>query len=495
MSKIDKNIDLSGLPTYYKGIDWRNSVGYKIPFIYGDIDGELEIIEYIDDNLMKVKYKNCISTIHKDCIKRCSIGSVIGVYNIKYLYGVGDIINVTSGEIIILKQINIADKNNHNHRGYMVKCKNHSHEFPILETKIKQGHGCPVCANQVVIKGINDMATTYPISLNFVLDINDAYKYTYKSKMHIVFKCPDCGFEKEMKISDFTTDGFSCNKCGDGISYPNKFAFNLLEQLGLDFIPEYNPDWIKPKKYDFFFIYKNKNYILEMDGGWHNRRNTLSGKSKEKSIEDDEYKDLMAKQNNIHIIRVNSDRSRLNVIKENILNSELSELFDLSQIDWIECEKNACSSKVKIASDYWNSGIHSTTEIGDIMKLNNNTITRYLKIAVNIGICDYSVKEARKAQIEKSRMSIIQIKSIPILCLETNQVFSSMNYCSCNSEQILKKRLNNKTIYNVLKGVQLKTKGFTFQYISRQEFNTIKSQSPELAFGDFFISTEEQQAL
>ena len=28
-------------------IDWRNSVGHKVPFVYYEIEGEIEIIEYI----------------------------------------------------------------------------------------------------------------------------------------------------------------------------------------------------------------------------------------------------------------------------------------------------------------------------------------------------------------------------------------------------------------------------------------------------------------
>ena len=48
MSKNKDNfIDLSNLPMYYKGIDWRNSVGCILKFKYNNIDGELKIVKYI----------------------------------------------------------------------------------------------------------------------------------------------------------------------------------------------------------------------------------------------------------------------------------------------------------------------------------------------------------------------------------------------------------------------------------------------------------------
>ena len=489
--KIDKCIDLGNLPTYYKGIDWKNCNGYKVKFKYGNIKGNLEIGKYINEDLIEVKYNDEVFIKNKDCIKRCAIGDMLGVHNRKYRYNVGDVVNVNSGTVTILEQTRIKYKNNQSYKAYTVKCNVDNHIYPTIESNLYNGHGCPLCTNQVVVKGINDMGTTNPKSLKYVVNIEDAYTHTFKSTKRIMFKCPHCGYEKKMKICDFTIDGFSCNKCGDGISYPNKFAFNLLEQLGLDFTPEYSPEWINPKKYDFFFTYKSKDYILEMDGGWHGKNNTLSGKTKEKSIADDKYKDYMAKENGIHVIRIACDRSRIDEIINNILNSGLSKLFNLNDINWSECEKYACSSLVKIACDYWNNGIHSTAEIGKLMKINYCTVCRYLKIGVILEICNYNINKVRKTQQENVRKIVKQTRSKPIICIDTNQVFSSMNYCSTISENVLKTKLNNRTIYNVLTGIQSKTKGFTFQYITRSEFNTIKSQSPELAFGDFFISTEE----
>jgi hypothetical protein len=53
MGGIKKEVNLSNLPRNEKTghIDWKNSVGCKCDFIYGDIVGEIKIVDYkIDKN-------------------------------------------------------------------------------------------------------------------------------------------------------------------------------------------------------------------------------------------------------------------------------------------------------------------------------------------------------------------------------------------------------------------------------------------------------------
>lgn len=41
-----RHINTEELPRKGSFIDWENSIGYKLKFIYNDIEGELEIIGY-----------------------------------------------------------------------------------------------------------------------------------------------------------------------------------------------------------------------------------------------------------------------------------------------------------------------------------------------------------------------------------------------------------------------------------------------------------------
>ena len=62
-----RKVFLENLPIKKQGkknvIDWKNSVGYKVHFIYDDIEGDIEIIDYISGNRKNkskilLRYKN-----------------------------------------------------------------------------------------------------------------------------------------------------------------------------------------------------------------------------------------------------------------------------------------------------------------------------------------------------------------------------------------------------------------------------------------------------
>ena len=84
-----------------------------------------------------------------------------------------------------------------------------------------------------------------------------------------VYKCPHCGKVSKNKKSPnglYHNKGLGCS-CSDGISYPNKFSYELLSQLPVtNVIHEYNPHWLKPYRYDNYFEFDGDKYILEMDG-------------------------------------------------------------------------------------------------------------------------------------------------------------------------------------------------------------------------------------
>jgi hypothetical protein len=51
---------------------------------------------------------------------------------------------------------------------------------------------------------------------------------------------------------------------------------------------------------------------------------------------------------------------------------------------------------------------------------------------------------------------------------------------------IFGEHINQSSLDEVLKNKYSHTHNLHFQYITREEFNKIKSESPELAYGDFF---------
>ncbi|RHW55265.1 hypothetical protein DZC34_20120 [Clostridium botulinum] len=74
-------------------IDWKNSIGYKIKFVYDDIKGELQIVEYnIKNRKLHVKYLNdgSIYDISVCNLHKCKICKILkkrtGEFKMIYLY-------------------------------------------------------------------------------------------------------------------------------------------------------------------------------------------------------------------------------------------------------------------------------------------------------------------------------------------------------------------------------------------------------------------------
>lgn len=286
--------------------------------------------------------------------------------------------------------------------------------------------------NLAVVVGINDMWTTNPDLAKLLVNSEDGYKYSYGSEKRVDFKCPDCGnIIKDKSIKKINDRGLSCPICADGISYPQKLVANVLKELNINFDTEQFFDWcifkLKNKdyrgRYDFVFKLDNQNYIVEADGGLgHGKKlHYKSNKTHEDNIYIDRMKDVLAKENNYEMIRINCEPSDLDFIKNNILNSKLNNLFDLSSVDWEICHKNSLKSKVIEACDLWNSGIKSTTKICKILKLHSSTIISYLKKCAEIGLCDYVPKPGIS-----SRKSIMK----KVKCINTNEIFNSIKEAS-----------------------------------------------------------------
>jgi len=307
------------------------------------------------------------------------------------------------------------------------------HEWKSFVKDRNDGNNCPYCSGRKVLKGYNDLWTTHPEIAKLLKYPEQGYEISHGTNKKQIVICPEvnCKYEKKVYLFDLiNNNGFSCPKCGDGFSYPNKFMFNLLDQLQLSFIPEYSPDWIKPKRYDFYFEIDNKGYIVEMDGAFHNKDNTLSGMSVQQIKENDKFKDDIAQKNKIKIVRINCDISDLTYIKNNILKSELTEILNLEDINWLKCHEYACNSLVKVACDLWNSGLKNTKEIADKLRCGRSAATRYLKRGVELGWCDYKPQKGK------------QRKQKDLILINTKEIFNTI------VEASIKYKINAGNIYN-----------------------------------------------
>lgn len=428
-----KKVLLEELPkTSEKGnINWKMSIGHKVKFFYDNIKGCVEIVDY--DNKSRYLYLKYLDKdifkIHINNFQNCKLGNMLSIITTDFKVKIGTDFKDDKKNLTIINREyreNPYSKTN-NWKWYKYKCNICGWEEGwIEEGNLLKGQGCGCCHGLIVVRGINDIPTTAPWMIKFFQGgYNEAKLYTKSSNQKIRPICPDCGRIKDklVNISNiYKIHSIGCT-CGDGYSYPNKLMFSLLKQIS----NKYSPDWIKPKRYDFYFEFNKRKYIVEMDGLWHNKDNKMSGKTIEQSKGIDKYKDNLAKKHNIKVIRINSDKSELEYIKNNIINSELNNIFDLSIINWSQCEEFALSNLVKQVCDIKKESLDLTIiEICKIIGFTKTTIKDYLKKGTKLGWCDYNPKEEKEKNYAALSSRSKKINSKKVICLETNIIYDSI---------------------------------------------------------------------
>ena len=334
------------------------------------------------------------------------------------------------------------------------------HKWPAIVTTVLNNHsGCPYCCGRLAIVGETDLWTTRPDIASLLLNPSDGYKLKENSQIKADFVCQSCNTILRNKIvRNVSKRGLRCSACGDGISYPNKFAGAMLKQLGIGTIEyEWNPEWLKPYLYDNYFIYKGIEYVLEMDGGiGHGNVTYMTQEKDTKGILIDIHKDYLAESHNVDVIRIDCDygnNDRFEYIKNSILNSRLIDIFDLSIVDWNYCNKIALSSMVCRIADMYNNGM-AVKEIVENSGYCHTTIHKWLKQAASIGICNYDPLESKR----RSRRLVQK----PIHQYDMTGNFVSWFESQKNAED--KTGINTSNIQDALKKRRKSAGGFLWFY-------------------------------
>lgn len=496
IKNTNKKIFLDKLPKWGYGrnkgqINWTKSVGFTINFIYKNIQGKVTIInykspylyiQYLNENLFKIKTNN---------FKNCRLGAMLHLKTNKFKIQVGQIFKDINRDIIITDKKYIIDKNGKKQKYYKYKCNKcgfecgehyrkgkYEKELWVIESGLLYGHGCACCCNPsiIVVENINSIVAkeeTQWMIQYFTGGYDVAKKYTPASNQLMNFICPHCGNIKNNLISInnlYRQKSIGC-VCGDGFSYGHKYIFNLLTQLNIEFLDNYTFDWCKffnPYKnrivkgqYDF--VIKDMSLIIEIDGGFHRKHNTMNNESKEESIFLDNKKNELAKNFNYEIIRlIYKDDLKMHKI---IVESELNKLCDLSNINWEQCNKFALNNLIKqICNIKHNNPNMSTGDISKITKLNYNTITKYLKQGETLGWCSYNTQIAKSKVSSKNGKS--HCKKVEIFKDHISLgVFNSCVELSNTSFNLFGIHLLKSKIAAVARGERNMHKGFTFKYI------------------------------
>jgi len=286
--------------------------------------------------------------------------------------------------------------------------------------------GCPYCAGKKV-NHTNCLWSTHPDIAKLLKDSQRGYEITAGYSGKEEFKCASCNFSELKFVQNIVKRGLSCPVCSDGISYPEKFVFNVLNQLKIKIERQKVFEWSKNiycendslngiKKYDFYIPHLN--CIIETHGEQHyfirDRKFERDGQIEQ---ENDALKEDLAFKNKInHYVILNCSISSLEFIKDSIVKSDLNQLLNLKDVNWEECHSYAISSLVKLACSLWREQ-RSINDISKIIDVDKATVRRYLINGSEVGLCDYNGKEEGDKTRKNNLKKINEINKVRIIQL------------------------------------------------------------------------------
>lgn len=388
-----------GTKIFVKTNDLTDSSHVKINIECDGCGKKLENIEWRD-------YKKCVKKDNKYYCQKCATELFGGLQKRLLDEKIKHIIDEKLGWIIIKIErikgktyVDLIDNEGYKYNNCLIS--------DINNNKIPMRY---YINNKYTKQNINYYCELNKLPMQLISDYNGNHK-------KLQWECLDCNNIFERSWCNIQSGQISCTYCGDGFSYGNKFVRSLLNQLNENYTSEYSPDWgyIKydnpklngKKKYDNLLI--DRNEIWEIHGLQHYEEINWSrygGRTLKEEQENDNIKKELALNNGINnYIIIDCRKSESEWIKNSLIYSLKKHKYDLSKVDWNKCHELGCKSLVKVACNYWDSGIRNIKRIEEIMKLSKPTIIKYLKQGAKIGWCNYDANEEK----EKHKKSIIQL--------------------------------------------------------------------------------------
>lgn len=419
-------IDLSGLPKFgRRGISWKNSIGYTLSFTFEGKEGQLKILSYNKTTkILTVEYMNSSETIHVSNLVKCNLSYIVGKRKHDFYYEKNKLVSLKYSTIKILEQKKISGR-----KKYKYICTKCGYIGIIYEQHLRDGHGCPVCGGYKCLPGYNDIAKTHPRISKYFIDKEYSSTHSIGTREKGLAKCPNCGFLKKILPFTIKEQGFGCNRCSDGISFPAKFFTAWLCQLEEIFILEWSPDWAGGKKYDFYL--PNRHIIVEVHGNQHYEGGfeRAGGNNYRDEYENDKYKEELALQNGFskeEYIVIDGRISEKDYLRSSIISSIVCKDLKGEHANWDECTKYAESSLTIKACELWESGLYKSTEdIASKLHLSRTTVIHMLTRGNHYGWCSYIGINERNKTLKKS--SVERERAIIQYDLEGKLLYS---YCS-----------------------------------------------------------------
>ena len=501
MNKTKENnwIDLSPLPKMGgegNKIAWGKVNNVNVHFVYEGICGTIKIIKPLPNRKSLILYNGKESEIQNESLRNCNLAYIIGVKSHDFKYQENEIVNVKEGRIKILKRYRI--NRNKKEAGEIRKTSEKCYDFECMichgiidkytETKIEELAKCPYCSKHRLLVGFNDMWTTHPEQAKLLKNPEYGYKYMYSAnKPELEWICPYCKEEIIKTPNDVATKGLCCPNCNNMNTYPNRFMYHFVKQLTNNVTREKSFFWSEGRRYDIFF----DNYcICEAHGLQHYEEQiSFTDRSLEEEQKNDKLKQKLALSNGIKEYRViDCRKSDFDFIKNNVINSRFAELYNLSKVDWLKLENDINNNIFIEASELWNAGIHDPEILAEKLNIHKSNIHIIMSRAKELGLCNYDTAITQAIGREKMNKAKYQKYGKPFVCNETGDYYGSPTICVKALEEKIGIYVDRRNIERNLKTGKSPVRGLTFSYITHEQFNKIKTESPDKAYGDFFVA-------
>ena len=467
----NKNRILTELPRRGSRIDYKAMIGMELELLYeGGVYSGVKVLEYIKGSSPRftVEYNGQTYNILCGHFINGQFGRILGVHTKDFKVNVGDVFKNDRRDIIITDREYRKDKRGQNRKWYKYTCNICGWtEGWIEESSLLSGQGCSCCAGKTAVLGINTIWDTDRRLCSLGLSEKDAKTHTKGSNDKVFVICPHCGKTKDISIDKiYNRKSIGCT-CGDGVKYPEKFMTSVLDQLNIEYIFQLTKttfDWCEDKRYDVYI--SSLNTIIETHGMQHYE--DCWGKAKDVQ-ENDRIKYELALQNGIKdgdYVVIDCRYSNKEWIKDGILNSKLNELFDLFEIDWIECGKKAQKNLVKEVCEYWSNKEEweTTKTLAEVFGLSREAIIDYLKKGAGLGWCDYNAdreKTKRSKSVGKSTGKRVAMYKDGNFIMEEYSTLELVRRVFAETGI----KLSQGSISAVCLSKQKQHKGYTFKYI------------------------------
>ena len=320
-----------------------------------------------------------------------------------------DLYAIDKNIIVLGKYVNCKTK-------ILVKCKIDGFEWDVTPDNLLQGRGCPICNHRRTVTGYNDMWTTDPELARLLANPGDGYNYSRMTNTKLQWKCPNCGEIVESFPNAIISNGYRvcCPICSDSISFPEKLTLLLLRQLGVNYKFQFDPDWAKPKRYDFYL--KDFNVIIETNGMQHYSESTFSylgSRTLEQEQMNDEYKYNLAIKNGIKdIIYIDCRYSSIEYIKKSFeQNDKINSILQLCKIDWDQLENDLYKPIIVSVCELYesNDNYKDIQNLSKYFDLSLQTIKKYLIIGYRHGLCSFDNQQYEKDKKLKSLIKVYEL--------------------------------------------------------------------------------------